>query len=955
MNKLVTYDSSWQPIAEVELGEEISVQLDFSLSDFRKAGNRKGNKSKSFTVPGTDANNRYFGGLYDVNATYEIFNPNVKVNAVLTVDNQELMRGFMKLDKITLDDMGYVNWHLVLFDTSVGFWDKISGKTLLGNPLTQEEVAAGTDPDNSEDNIDFSELNHIWNKPNMEASWTGAWDTTGYYYPFLNGHTPTSVLFSNATSSYFVEAQNMRPAIYHKRLLDMIITQAGYTWSGSLKDDPIYEREIIPYTGELANAGTKAMVVGEGNEFYGYRPDPQWVYSTGVIGDNTFPLSAAPIAMEFDDETSLYQQKQYKDPDSLWDGVDRFTADAAGLHTFSFDFAVNAILEYTKSGNVSGGALYHKADIYLEVEKNPAVGITEYYYPGLGQANIYIPMSSSDPNGAGLIAGDEVAGGFTVLDNSNNAEIYLDIGDQVIFRFRLRASVFTRSNGNGYFGGDITMDDYKLEFKKPTSINLTSFKPSALGSGGSTISYSDNFIKPSIKKIDIIKDVIARYGVYIYADPDDPKHLIFDTGNDFLSNEEVFDWDAKKDENTKSELTLVSELQNEFLNLTYSEAKDEYNEQYTDAYDETFGQYEYRFDNDFVKGVKKIETPFEPTPLTAGFGIHFPSLRWDDDKAGLRVLYAPTTPTPSPIASLYAMQIQFVGNVGIAIYSYPNYPYAGHIDSPYLNPATLDINFGEVQELPNNFNLPPNSVAQTDNNLVNRYWTKYISILENSKKMKAKFELSANDVYRLRKAPNTKIWVDNAYWLVDNLKFEGNDRLRGLTTVELITINIDQIDYTPTVISGGGGGADPGGGSNNRIGNNSSLRAVNIVGHNNIIDSGAENVSITGSNNAVFGNSTNVSIQNSTNVRVTGNNVTVIGSSDLSVVSDNITIIDNVLYKGDQRITLFNMVDGGEDELRSSDSQYSTNLIEGGENTNINTFDSNHNIIDGNAENTNTI
>ena len=168
MQKLTIYDVNQNPLAELDLLEDVSYPLVYQIADVEKPGSKSGSHSKTMKLPGTKTNNQFFGGIYDVNSDYSVFNPNVKTYAVLTVDSEELITGYMQLKEVLKDDKGEVYYNVVVYDESVDFWSRMRGKYVVNN----------TD---SADDIDLSDLDHILSQANVEAPLDRDWETDSSY------------------------------------------------------------------------------------------------------------------------------------------------------------------------------------------------------------------------------------------------------------------------------------------------------------------------------------------------------------------------------------------------------------------------------------------------------------------------------------------------------------------------------------------------------------------------------------------------------------------------------------------------------------------------------------------------------------------------------------------------------------------------------------------------------
>ena len=52
-------------------------------------------------------------------------------------------------------------------------------------------------------------------------------------------------------------------------------------------------------------------------------------------------------------------------------------------------------------------------------------------------------------------------------------------------------------------------------------------------------------------------------------------------------------------------------------------------------------------------------------------------------------------------------------------------------------------------------------------------------------------------MYFVKNNPNAKVFVESTYFYINSIKFEGNEKARKLTSVEMLTIEDDQI-FNPT-------------------------------------------------------------------------------------------------------------------------------------------------------------
>ena len=64
--------------ATLDMDQNFDVAIQYSIADIRNVSKRNAAYSKTVVLPGTKNNNFWFGNLFDVNADFTAFNPNVK-------------------------------------------------------------------------------------------------------------------------------------------------------------------------------------------------------------------------------------------------------------------------------------------------------------------------------------------------------------------------------------------------------------------------------------------------------------------------------------------------------------------------------------------------------------------------------------------------------------------------------------------------------------------------------------------------------------------------------------------------------------------------------------------------------------------------------------------------------------------------------------------------------------
>lgn len=942
MNKLTAYTQTGVPIQEIDLDEEVTAPLIYKIADIRSVGMKGGAFSKTIKLPFTPNNHLFFGGLYDVNVDYTVYNTNLKTWVRLVVTDEETMNGYMKLNKIVVDDTNEGHYEIVIYDTTVDFWSNIEGKFVF-------ELAS------------LDDLSHFWSSSNIKQSWTTDWDQMGVFYPVLQN----SVTQGNVGGGIVIPrtyTERLYPALFHKRLLDMIITEQGYTWSGTLKTNEVYEREIIPYTGDHPNvtlseseerkfkAGFNADQVGY-NSYHpalvnaGYIRDTNrtdWNY----LGTQVFPNESGGV-YGFNDNFSVWSSPLY-------------TAPSPGKYAYNLKLTLQAQLEYYKSGNPNTNLDYSvNFMVYAEIDTGtgtitssgiPLSGFDWWFANNLANtSSTFVTQVKTDSlvfpaSSAGL--GSYASGDYFVLASNWTVRFYIGYSSQGLRK--------AQSGQPPYYSGNLNANkEFRIESFgfKPLAGTFVECHDALMSYGEDSYIPFKAWINKAMKQKDIFSDLIARYNAHIYMNPDKANDIVIDTGETFYdpAPEDTEDWSEKKEHDIPDQIVHMAELQSERLLLTYKESSDVYSTSYKGNVGEIYGQHEHRFDNAFVKGVNRVETPFTETPIVEIGEMYYPAVEASTKDGAMRVLYAPkgglqmkTWNSLRYFSLIGASSVETLG-VGGSFY-----PYAGHYQNPNaINDTTIygsttdnDINFGSLAYL-----FPQSLLGVTSlpvHTLERRYWGGRIDQMNRGKMLTASFDLTSFDVNKIRRKPYMRIWVNNAYWQVNKISFEGNDNLKKLSEVELVSINnLRHIKgriikpVKPTLGSWGGVGGTISS-STNSVG----LGSINydIKGTHNVIGSNSDGVYIHGDENTVGSNQRNIEIKNSSRVKVYASNVTVIGTNDITIRVNDATVINGVIYLGDKSAPLFNVVDGGTDEVRSLNSRFKINLIDSGENRIFNTF-----------------
>lgn len=202
---------------DIEMYDDVSTPLNFSIADIRSPEKRNGNYSKTIKIPGTKNNNLIFGNIFDINISNGSFNPNIKVKAQLIIDDEEQINGYLQLLNIIINDDSKIEYEVIIIGNVGNIFNE------LGNSLLTD--------------LDFSEYNHTYDYATQVASWSNTY-LNGYVYPLIDYG------FDNDLTKINVE--HLFPALFLKVYIVKILNSANYTYTSAFFDSAFFQKLIIP-------------------------------------------------------------------------------------------------------------------------------------------------------------------------------------------------------------------------------------------------------------------------------------------------------------------------------------------------------------------------------------------------------------------------------------------------------------------------------------------------------------------------------------------------------------------------------------------------------------------------------------------------------------------------------------------------------------------------------------
>jgi hypothetical protein len=267
----------------LDLYEDENIPLTLSVDDFKNVAEKVQSYSKAFNLPATKRNNQIFENLFELTRSAQnflTFNPYAKTKSVLKQDGFTLFEGYLRVLDIQ-DKEGEISYNVNLYSEVISFADTLKDKTFS--------------------QLDFTELEHLYNKTNIKLSWNESTTPITYTNPgtsgFRNYYTTVKYPFvdwthqilisdglGNNSTAGFPELtaleQAFRPFINIKYLIDRIFQDTEFTYESAFFDEADFKKLYMDFNWGAENTPNT------GNEYAA-----TWKFGTGAtsnIGTGAF-------------------------------------------------------------------------------------------------------------------------------------------------------------------------------------------------------------------------------------------------------------------------------------------------------------------------------------------------------------------------------------------------------------------------------------------------------------------------------------------------------------------------------------------------------------------------------------------------------------------------------------------------------------------------------------------
>ena len=697
-----------------DLYDDEDLPLTLSVDEFKNVAEKVQSYSKAFKLPGTHKNNRIFDFMFDITRSNNgyIFSPYRRTECILKQDGFILFQGYLRLIDV-IDEEAGLSYNVNLYSEVIAFADILKDKTF--------------------NDLGFTELNHGYDRINIEASWNDSPDpgivytnpnTSGFRdanttlrYPFVDWSHQFINIYQNTGFPALSNLETaFRPWINVKYLIDRIFQSSGTEFT---------------YTSDFINS----------NDFKKLYMDFNW----GSSPNGASPSRSGILTQAFNTSAGSYYFN-------------------AALRPFK--------LQETISGNniLWNNTLYRFVSDVNNLEVTVDYKLKLQNETGLPRGNtVKVSKFNSTGQNVEIFAqNDDQIGGNLTKTFEGTFSTVLETGEFILAE-----------------ASSPPTDNVRISESSPLSFMTFTFS-----NDNSQVDELLLSIRGEMQQWQFLKGIINMFNLVTLPTESNPNNITIEPYNTIFvdnPNSKTLNWTDKIDI-SKMKLNPLTDL-NKFTNFKFIEDDDDYAYQvYKKATQKNYGDYQFDATNEFniLNGSKEISAdPFAATVIkqlddgTSFIDFVIPTI-YAENSEGVcesfenspRIMYNNGIKEMNMFYTLFAQN----GQSGTILYNFLQFSHLTAIPSmPTILSNTLDFNFGECQ-------LFPGVGNPTVNNLYNIYWEPYFNQLYNSdtRIMIIKVNLSPADISSFNFFDN--IFIKQRIFRVNKIDYKPND----LATVELI-------------------------------------------------------------------------------------------------------------------------------------------------------------------------
>ena len=644
----------------IDLNQALPFPFTYNISDIKDLSSRKGNKSKTITLPGTRRNCQLMASVYLTTSREKI---------LTSVDSD-----FLDFDPTVKSPCQYYENGLLVFNgiaqlleckSNNGTWS--FDISMVSNQI--DYIALMKKIKINE--LDFSEYDHLCNIANQLETWSGDnqingvsttiksgadWLGIGYYYGLIDYG------FTRVAADTF-RVDQLAPQVFVYEILDKLFSAVGLTWQSTFFETQLFKKLLFAYFGgnlpeiDGAEAAFQSVYATENNNAGGFIMNQSVVSYTSNLGNFPNQYFSIPVVLNDIVDVTIVTDANTQ---TIATTPFKFKSKTGGL--FNINYFGDHDIDVTMIGVA---AVRYEYETYLIVKKNNIIISTNELYRNQGNAP--------------TINTTETFNYFSTINLLVNDELSFEIKSKLLlFSFGSSSNNITIQFSTTSSGVDLNIEKQVQTFNPGDTIRINQFLPDITG---------DVFFK----------GIITAFNLYLRPNNLDATIIEIEPLNDFYNDSNAaLDWSYLVDRSKEIKVTPTTNLAAKNYNFQFENQDDYWNALYLNDYGEQYGSFLFDTQNQYATNNTDLKLPFCQIPLAEIYGatqLIVPrcfQVNFDETASGQVV----TKKGKSFIVQLGEMRTgawkhRSGANVNT---NRASYPYVGHLDD--LDAPTFDFNFG---------------------------------------------------------------------------------------------------------------------------------------------------------------------------------------------------------------------------------------------------------------------
>ena len=652
----------------VDIDQDAPFPLTFSISDIKDLSSRKGNKSKTITLPGTRGNVQLMLSVFTLSAIDSIFDDQpelIDFDPSIKAECQYYQNGLLEFNGVA---------QLMSCKQLSGVWS--FDITLVSDTIDYisrlQKIKVNE--------LGWSEYDHLLTYSDQQDTWSGiielngspssnydsqGWTGTGYYYGLIDYG------FTRPTADSFA-VENIPPQVFCYEVLKKAFEYCGISWDSNFLETQTFKKLLLAYDGgelpiiDSSQANNDSLFTTEDNNPNGYIFNGQFSDFLEQ-GDPTGNMSTQ--VRNFLDQ---YDCTVTQDNLSQAQGTSPLSFVSASDGLFKINYYGDHDVDIAISGNGSGAFTINGSyQVRLEIIKNGAYLTSDLIYEGaLTSISTSLSFSFNYSREINTLINDEI---------------------RVNLRFVVNNTTIIRSGISNYtISFQVTSNTAQLDVLK---------QQQGLTAGG-TVALAA--FLPNMTCDVFFKAFVSAFNLYVKPSIQDATILEIEPLNDFYNaSGDALDWSSKIDRSQEIMVEPTINFASKNYKFNFTQDTDYWNQRYQNDVNKQYGSFLIESQSQFSVNSTDFLLPFSQKLL-----VQIPG----DSPGTFTDLIVPRsfdlkTNENGTSEIVLKKGKSFIVQLGglrtgdwihldenDSPHNETSYPYVGHLDS--LDSPTFDFNWG---------------------------------------------------------------------------------------------------------------------------------------------------------------------------------------------------------------------------------------------------------------------